>query len=67
MKHLGLAIVLFLISLSAADWLEAQTAATPQSAAARSSYDPMVRGKDTGQPKGIVETTLAGVNPRDKD
>jgi hypothetical protein len=27
----------------------------------------MAREKGTGQPKGIVETTLAGVNPRDTD
>jgi hypothetical protein len=33
----------------------------------RSSYDPMARGNGTGQPKGIVETTLAGVNPKDTD
>ena len=67
MKHLGLAIVLFLISLGASDWLDAQPPATAQSVAGRSSYDPMARGHSAGQPKGIVETTLAGVNPQDKD
>jgi hypothetical protein len=67
MKHLGFGIVLFLISLGASDWLDAQPSAAPQSAVRRSSYDPMARAKDTGQPKGMVETTLAGVNPQDKD
>lgn len=34
----------------------------------RASYDPMARGKgSSGQPKGIVETTLAGVNPHNTD
>jgi len=41
--------------------------ATAQRPAGRASYDPMANGKGTGQPKGIVETTLAGVNPQDKD
>ena len=45
----------------------AQSTAIPQATSSRSSYDPMARGKGTGQPKGIVETTLAGVNPQNKD
>ena len=45
----------------------AQSTAIPPATSSRSSYDPMARGKGTGQPKGIVETTLAGVNPQNKD
>ena len=42
--------------------------ALQQSASGRASYDPMARGKgSSGQPKGIVETTLAGVNPHNTD
>ncbi len=33
----------------------------------RSSYDPMAQRKPGEAPKGIVETTLAGINPHDKD
>ena len=33
----------------------------------RSSYDPMAQRKPGEAPNGIVETTLAGINPRDKD
>ena len=38
-----------------------------QPAPGRSSYDPMARAAGGRQPKGIVETTLAGVNPHDTD
>jgi hypothetical protein len=42
--------------------------ALQQPSSGRASYDPMARGKgSSGQPKGIVETTLAGVNPRNTD
>ena len=42
--------------------------ALQQPASGRASYDPMARGKSSsGQPKGIVETTLAGVNPHNTD
>jgi hypothetical protein len=42
--------------------------ALQQPASGRASYDPMARGKgSSGQPKGIVETTLAGLNPRNTD
>jgi hypothetical protein len=42
--------------------------ALQQPASGRASYDPMARGKgSSGQPKGIVETTLAGVNPHNMD
>jgi hypothetical protein len=38
-----------------------------QASSGRSSYDPMAQTKGNSQPKGIVETTLAGVNPQNKD
>lgn len=42
--------------------------ALQQPASGRASYDPMARGKGSpGQPKGIVEATLAGVNPQNTD
>src|SRR5215469_4238743 len=72
MKHSRLAIVIMLLSLGTANGEQAQpratqSTATPQSASSRSSYDPMAGGKDTGRPKGIVETTMAQVNPQNKD
>lgn len=42
--------------------------ALQQPSSGRASYDPMAGGKgSSGQPRGIVETTLAGVNPHDTD
>jgi hypothetical protein len=38
-----------------------------QSQTGRASYDPMTRGSANGQSKGIVEATLASVNPQNKD
>ena len=72
MKLCGVTILVLLFSLGAASGQQtqpraAQSTANPQALSSRSSYDPMARGKDTGQPKGIVETTLAGVNPQNKD
>jgi hypothetical protein len=71
MKRAGLSAVLILVFLGATDGWQSE-AQTPQSAEARPSsnlgaYDPMTRGKGTGQPKGIVETTLSGVNPQNTD
>jgi hypothetical protein len=67
MKRFAFTIVTMLILVGR---LSAQP--TPPSAsetpAGRSSYDPMAQGKGSGQPpKGIIETTLAGVNPQNKD
>ena len=72
MKLCGVPILALLLSLGAASGQQtqpraAQSTANPQAPSSRSSYDPMARGKSTGQPKGIVETTLAGVNPQNKD
>lgn len=53
------AVVLFVIVGSSSG----QQASKPP----RSSYDPMAQRKPGEAPKGIVETTLAGINPRDKD
>lgn len=71
MKLCGVPILVLLLSLGAASGQQmqprvTQSTANPQ-APDRSSYDPMARGKGNVQPKGIVETTLAGVNPKNKD
>ena len=70
MKRYGFEVVLLLLWLGVANAQQLQkgTAPTaPQTTTTRSSYDPMARGKGTGQPEGIVKTTLAGVNPQNKD
>jgi hypothetical protein len=72
MKHSGIAIAIMLLLLGSANGEEAQPSATqsiaiPQRTSSRSSYDPMAGAKDAGHPKGIVETTLAQVNPQNKD
>ncbi len=64
MKRIGLAILFLAASLGVACGQLNQSA---QSAPGRSSYDPMARAAGGRQPKGIVETTPAGVNPRDTD
>jgi hypothetical protein len=68
----GVPILVLLFSLGAASGQQTQPrapqfTANPQAPSSRSSYDPMARGKGTVQPKGIVETTLAGINPQNKD
>jgi hypothetical protein len=67
MKHLAIMILLVGISLRPLPAQTVKTNPVPQQPAGRASYDPMAHGKQTGQPKSIVETTLAGVNPQDKD
>jgi hypothetical protein len=71
MKLCGVPIVVLLLSLGAANGQTqppaTRSTANPQASSSRSSYDPMVRGKGTVQSKGIVETTLAGINPQNKD
>jgi|SRR5277367_559596 len=68
MKRLALAVVIVLVSFEAANGQPVNATATAsQTVPSRSSYDPMALGRSTGQPKGIVETTLAGVNPQNKD
>ena len=64
MKRIGLAILLVAASLGVACG-EVNQAVKP--APGRSSYDPMARAAGDSHPKGIVETTLAGVNPHDTD
>jgi hypothetical protein len=67
MKRFTLTIVTMLILVGR---LSAQptTPSASETPAGRSSYDPMAHGKGSGQPpKGIIETTLAGVNPQNKD
>jgi hypothetical protein len=72
MKLCGVSVLVLLFSMGAAigqqtQPLATQSTANPQAPSSRSSYDPMARGKGTVQPKGIVETTLAGINPQNKD
>jgi hypothetical protein len=72
MKLCGVPILVLLLSLGAASGQQTQPGATQSTAllqapSSRSSYDPMARGKSAVQPKGVVETTLAGVNPQNKD
>jgi hypothetical protein len=59
-------LVLFLILGSASAQQAANSPPQPQSTARR-SFDPMAHAKAGEAPKGIVETTLAGINPHDKD
>jgi hypothetical protein len=72
MKLCGVPILVLLLSLGAASGQQTQPRATqatanPQAPSSRSSYDPMAREQTSVQPKGIVETTLAGINPQNKD
>lgn len=62
MKHWTLAILFVLLSVGTAGALE-----TDHSAPDRSSYDPMAHGKRAEQPKGMIETTLNGINPRNRN
>jgi hypothetical protein len=72
MKRYGMLVVMLLLTLGAASGQQGQprtarSTTIPQMTSSGSSYDPMAHGKGTGQPKGIVETTLAGLNPQNKD
>jgi len=65
-------VVVLLFSLPPADGQQPQSPSTQQQTAGqastgRSSYDPMARTQGDNRPKGIVETTLAGVNPQNTD
>jgi hypothetical protein len=64
MKRIGPAILLLAVSPGVAFGQQSRPA---QAVANRSSYDPMAHAARGSQPKGIVETTLAGVNPHDID
>jgi hypothetical protein len=67
----GIPVLVLLLSLGTASGQQMQPRATQSTAdpqaTSRSSYDPMAREKTSVQPKGIVETTLAGINPQNKD
>jgi hypothetical protein len=72
MKLCGVPVLVLLLSLGAGSGqltqpLAMHSTANPQAPSSRSSYDPMARGKGTVEPKGVVETTLAGINPQNKD
>jgi len=62
MKHWTFAVLLLLLSVGTAGAFE-----TDHPAPDRSSYDPMALGKRAEQPKGIIETTLEGINPRNRN
>ena len=57
MKHCAELVVVFFMSAVTAGGLQAD----------RSSYDPMAHPAQAKQPTGIVETTLAGINPQNRD
>jgi hypothetical protein len=68
MRRLGILILALGTSCAALHAQQPAPADAPQQRpTARSSYDPIAQGKGTGQQKGIIETTLAGVNPRNTD
>ena len=72
MRLATLSVLALLLSLSPANGQQPQSQDIQQPTAGqawpgRSSYDPMARTQGNSQPKGIVETTLAGVNPQNKD
>jgi len=57
MKRCAELVVVFFMSAVTAGGLQAD----------RSSYDPMAHQAQAKQPTGIVETTLAGINPQNRD
>jgi hypothetical protein len=57
MKHCAELVLIFLISAVTAGAVQAD----------RSSYDPMAHQAQAKQPTGIIETTLAGINPQNRD
>jgi hypothetical protein len=65
--HIGFAGFVLLVIVGVAAGQQASNTPGKTRPAARSSYDPMPRGQNRDAPKGIVESTLAGINPRDKD
>ena len=57
MKRCAELIVVFLMSAATAGALQDD----------RGSYDPMAHQTHTKRPTGIIETTLAGINPQNRD
>jgi hypothetical protein len=57
MKRCAELVVVFLLSAVTAGALQAD----------RSSYDPMAHPAQAKQPTGMIETTLAGINPQNRD
>jgi len=57
MKRCAELVVVFLLSAVMAGAVQAD----------RSSYDPMAHQAQAKQPTGIIETTLAGINPQNRD
>ena len=67
MRIATVSVVGLLLTLPLANAQQPQSRDTQQVPSGRSSYDPVARTKGDGQPTGIVEATLAGVNPQNKD
>jgi len=67
MRDLVFAGLLLFATAGSAPAQQAAEAPAQSLPPARSAYDPMAQGKAIQPPKGIVESTLAGINPRDKD
>jgi hypothetical protein len=65
--HVGLTGFVLLLIVGSAPGQQATDLPRPPRPSARSSYDPMAQGNIGKAPKGIVETTLAGINPSGKD
>jgi hypothetical protein len=57
MKRCAVLVVVFLMSAVTAGAVQAD----------RSAYDPMAHQAQAKQPTGMIETTLAGINPQDRD
>jgi hypothetical protein len=57
MKRCAMVVVVLLLSAGTAGGLQAD----------RSSYDPMAHQAQAKQPTGMIETTLAGINPQNRD
>ena len=57
MKRCAELVLVFLMSAATASALQAD----------RSSYDPMAHQAQAKRPTGIIETTLAGINPQNRD
>ena len=56
----------FVLSVESANGLQASSA-TPIIPRRSQLFDPMVHGRRAQQRKGMIETTVAGINPRDSN
>jgi len=65
--HLRVGTFALFVIVGSASGQQPTNSPQPSRFTPRSSYDPMAQMKPGEAPKGIVETTLAGINPHDKD